>query len=468
MMSRRSHRGERREAALPRAEAEEPSAPRPDSSLRAGSDAVFIGAGYLVSFAYPLVSLPLLSRVLGAHDLGQFLLALALVQLVVFVADFGFGKSAVRRISVARTREERSQIAAASFASILLLWSAAATVLMSIVLLVPQLREEWTLYLVGVLVVGVGVLYPDWLLQGRGRVRSFTLIMVFSRLIALVLLVLTVRTPGELVLPMLWQQFPLALSAVIAWFMVLVVWRDARVVRTSVPQIRDALTDSAPMFVTGFANLAISGSNTIALGVVSTPVHIAFFGAAERFGNAVRGVMHGIVDAMLPRMARGGEGDRAIQTAIMVGVMGSYALAGIGLVVLSPLVIPWYLGDEMRGAVLVTQIIGISLLPSGVVTALFLRATGQHRFRVAARFAVIGAICHVVLLFPAGWLWGSIGAAGVAIVSETTIAALYLIDAVRQRRRTRSAERLAVDARAHTETVLLGDVAAPSQKVTAQ
>lgn len=468
MMTAESRRGGRRATLRVRAEEEEPSNPRHDSSLRAGSDAVVIGAGYLVSFAYPLVSLPLLARVLGAHDLGRFLLALALVQLVVFVADFGFGKSAVRRISVTRTREERSRIAVATIASIFLLWSAAGTVLMSIVLLVPQLRAEWGLYLVGVLVVGAGLLYPDWLLQGMGRLRSFTLIMVVSRLIALVLLVLTVRTPGELMLPMLWQQFPLALSAVIAWFMVLVVWRDARLVRTSVPQIRDALSDSAPMFVAGIANLAISGSNTIVLGAVSTPIHIAFFGAAERFGNAVRGVMHGIVDAMLPRMARGGDGGRGIQTTIMVGVMGCYALAGIGLVVLSPMVIPWYLGDEMRGAVPVSQIIGISLLPSGVVMALFLRATGQHRFRVAARFAVIGAICHVVLLFPAGWLWGSIGAAAVAIVSETTIAILYLIDAVLQRRRIRPAERLAVDARAHTETAPRGDVASSSQKVSAQ
>ena len=440
-MSRRgSHRGERRKGA--QAEPTGASDDQHDSSWRAGFDAITIGAGYIVSFAYPLVSLPLLARVLGAHDLGRFMLSLALVQLVVFVADFGFGKSAVRRISVAETREERSQIVFATTASILLLWTVAAFTLMSIVMLTPLLRQDWVMYLVGVLLVGAGVLYPDWLLQGMGRIRSFTLIMVVSRLTALVLLVLTVRTPGELVLPMLWQQFPLALSAVIAWIMVLFVWRDIRLMRTSGSEVRDAISDSAPMFVAGLANLTISGSNTIVLGTVSTPVHIAFFGAAERFGNAVRGVMHGIVDAMLPRMTRGGGGQRTIQTAIMSGVMGAYALAGISLAVLSPLIIPWYLGDEMRGAVPVSQLIGISLLPSGVVTALFLRATAQHRFRFSARVAIVGAICHFVLLFPAGWLWGSTGAAAVAIVTETTIATLYIADAIAHRRRTRSDNQL--------------------------
>ena len=41
----------------------------------------------------------LLSRVLGAHDLGRLLFALALVQLIVPLSDFGFGRSALRRIA---------------------------------------------------------------------------------------------------------------------------------------------------------------------------------------------------------------------------------------------------------------------------------------------------------------------------------------------------------------------------------
>ena len=86
-----------------------------DSSLRAGSDAIVVGIGYLASFAYPLVSLPLLSRVLGAHDLGRLLFALALVQLIVPLSDFGFGRSALRRIAVARTVEERSRVVPLGF-----------------------------------------------------------------------------------------------------------------------------------------------------------------------------------------------------------------------------------------------------------------------------------------------------------------------------------------------------------------
>jgi PST family polysaccharide transporter len=418
--------------------AEPPEAPR-DSSLRAGSDAFVIGLGYLASFAYPLVSLPLLSRILGAHDLGRFMLALVLVQLVVQFSDFGFGRSALRRIAVATTEKERSHVVFATLGGIGLLWFSSSAVLMAFVLIVPGMREQWLLYAVGLLLVGIGVTYPKWLLQGMGRLRSFALLMSMSRLIALVFLVLTVRTPDDLLLAMLWQQFPLALSALASWFMVLLVWRDIHVVRTTFSAVRGALAESWPMFVANLSNVVISSSNTVVLGIVSTPVHVAYFGSAERFGNAVRGIMHGIVDAMLPRMTRSGEAAHRIERAIMAGIIGTYALAGIVMILAAPAVIPWYLGQELAPAALVTQIIGISLMISGVQMAMFLRATAQHRFRTVARCATTGAIVHVLLLFPAGWMFGSAGAAAVAIVSEGTIAVLFLIDTFRSRRRASGA-----------------------------
>lgn len=403
-----------------------------DSSMRAGTDALVVGLGYLASFAYPLVSLPLLARVLGAQGLGRFVLALALVQLVVQLSDFGFGKSALRRVAMARTRAERSAIAASSLGGIGLLWLAGTSVLMAIVLSVPGLREQWPLYAAGLAMIGIGSTYPTWLLQGMGRLRSFALLTSASRIVALAFLVLTVRTPEDALLAMIWQQFPLALSAVTGWFMVLVVWKDARVVRTSIAEVRSALADSWPMFVANLANMTISGSNTVVLGILSTPVQVAFFGAAERFGNAVRGIMHGVADAMLPRMTRGEATPRSIELTITGGIIGTYALAGVTMLVAAPFIVPWYLGAEMAPAALVTQLIGAALILSGVQMALFLRATAQHRFRTVARFAAIGTVCHVLLLLPAAGMWGAVGAAGATIVSEGTIAGLYVIDSFRR------------------------------------
>lgn len=415
-----------------------------DSSLRAGSDAIVVGIGYLASFAYPLVSLPLLSRVLGAHDLGRLLFALALVQLIVPLSDFGFGRSALRRIAVARTVEERSRVVAETLGGKAILWAGGSAVLVAIVLAVPGMRSEWELYAAGLALIGVGAAYPTWLLQGMGRVTWFALLMALSRLVALGLLVLTVHGPDDLVLAMVWQQFPLALAAIASWVMIGLVWKDVRRVRTSLRAVRAALKDSWPMFVANLANVTISGSNTVVLGIVAVPVQVAFFGAAERFGNAVRGIMHGVSDAMLPRLTRGADGadgDLAIRRFVTIGIAGAYAAAGLSLVIAAPWFVPWYLGAEMAGAAPVTQIIGASLILSGLQMTMFLRATADHRFALVARIAAITTICHVILLFPAAWLGGAVGAACVAVFSEGLMAALYALDLLRRRRAGRTGER---------------------------
>lgn len=411
---------------------------RSDSSSRVGSDALAVGLGYLASFAYPLVSLPLLTRAFGPHLLGQFIVALTLLQFVVYITDFGFQKSALRRVALARTAQERSKVLFSTLAATAALWAAAAIVLMIIVALVPGMRSHWQLYALGLGIVGLGAMYPTWFLQGIGRVKTFAVLTSISRLVALACLLLTVHGPGDTLPAMLWQQLPQALSGLISLVMILGPWRAARWTRVRIEQVREALRDSWPMFLANVSQVAIAGSGAVVLGIVSTPTHVAYYGAAERFANAARGVMNGVVDSMLPRMTRSDDSSRSMHRLILFGTVAVYGLAGVCLIVFAPLVVPWYLGETMRPTVPVTQVLGVSLVLAGIVQALVLRATAMHHFTTVARVSAIVAVVHVALLFPAGAMWNATGAACVAVLSEALLAGLYLLD-LRSSRRAEAA-----------------------------
>lgn len=407
-----------------------------DASARgAGTDALAVALGYLASFAYPLVSLPFLTRIVGAEHLGHLMFALAVLQIVIFTVDFGFGGSAMRRIAVATSESERSRIVAATLGAKVLIWCAASVVLMGVVLAVPSMRALWLMYLLGLLLIGIGALFPAFLLQGVGRAKQFAVFTAVSRLAALALLLLTVHGPEDLALAMLWQQFPLALSAVLCWFFLLTRWHDARPVRTSLAEIRDAFSDSGALFISNVSVLMMGTTNTVVLGLVSTRFDVAYFGSGERFSNAVRGVLRGVVDAMLPRMTSEGADARSLQRLISWGVFGAYAVSGAMLVLNAPWFVPWYLGASMVGTVPVMQLMGASLVFVGIGTVLQLHVTAQHRFSAIARIAGAGCLFHLVALIPASWLWGSIGASVALVVSEAFLAGLYVIDAVRHRRR---------------------------------
>lgn len=418
-----------------------------DTSARsAGTDALAVGLGYLASFAYPLVSLPFLTRVVGKENLGHLMFALAVLQIVIFTVDFGFGGSALRRIAVATSKEERSRVVAATIGAKLLIWVAASAVLMAVVMAGPSMRELWLMYLLGLLLIGLGALFPAFLLQGVGRAKQFAVFTAVSRLVALALLLLTVHGPEDLALAMLWQQFPLALSAILCWVFLITRWQDVRVVRTSLAQIRDAFSDSGALFISNISVLMMGTANTVVLGIVSTRPDVAYFGSGERFSNAARGVLRGVVDAMLPRMTREGVDARALQRRISWGIFGAYAISAVMLVANAPWFIPWYLGDTMRGTIPVMQLMGFSLIFVGIGTVLQLHVTAQHRFSAIAKIAGAGGIFHLIALIPASWLWGSLGASVALVISEAFLAALYVIDARRHRARTAADENAAVAA----------------------
>lgn len=402
---------------------------RGDSRRRAGGDAAVIALGYLTSFAYPLVSLPLLVRTLGVAELGTVMLLLAVLQVVVHVTDFGFGISALRRASLADGNEQRSRVLTETVLAKSLIWAICAAVLLVAVLTVPVLREHAPATALGLVLVLAGAWYPGWMLQALGRMITFAAVMALSRLAALVGLLLTVRDPEDGILAVGWQLAPQALAAVATWLLLTRVWKVAGALRVSLAGVVAALRDSAPLFVANAAIIATGSASTLSLGALSTAPQVAFFGAAERFGNAVRGVMRGVSDAMMPRLVAGA--NPAMRRFVHGGVLGAFLLSGAALVLGSGWVIPWYLGEDMTAAITTTRLVGIAIAVAGISATLSLRATAAHRYGAVARLTGIAGVSHALLCIPGALFGGADGVALALIVSESLLAILFLVDARR-------------------------------------
>ncbi len=165
----------------------------------------------MVSYAYPLVSIPLLSRVLGIDGLGVFIVTLAVIQMLLVWTDFGFGFSALRRIAVAESAAERQAVAPATITAKLALWAFGSVVLMIVVLLRPldaaALRP----------VPGGRAAerrrcrpLPHVVPAGHRPTEALALLTGGSRVVALVGLILTVRSVDQLALAVFWQFLPYA------------------------------------------------------------------------------------------------------------------------------------------------------------------------------------------------------------------------------------------------------------------
>ncbi|WGW11721.1 oligosaccharide flippase family protein [Saxibacter everestensis] len=405
---------------------------------RLTGDAGAVALGHLSAFIYPIVSIPFLSRLLGSHDLGRLIFAMAIIQVVIYVVDFGFGMSALRAVSVARSATERANIVGATICAKLLLLAACSVLLVPLIFLIPQLRADWPLYLIGVaLVIGEAV-FPSWLLQGLGRMKTFAVLTAVSRLLALVGLLLTVRSASDTALAMFWQFAPMVIAATLCWLHLRRLGL-AQIHRPSLVLVRNTLRESSPLFVSSLATMVIGAANAVALGALSSMQQVAYFGTAERMSNAARGVLSGVQEAMLPRMTAtetdDSHDDSALRRTIMVALAGCYVVAGLTMIGTAHWLIPWYLGAGFDDAVPVARWLGVALCITGFAATFTLVLVARNEFGTLSRVMALSAVIHLVILPIGCAMFGGIGAAGAVVGTETCLAVMLAVAYRRSRRR---------------------------------
>lgn len=394
----------------------------PGALERIGGDAMAVGLGQLAAFAYPIVSLPLLTRLLGVTAFGRVIISIAILQLIVRLCDYGFSVSAVRRLAVAKTKRERSEVITSTLLAVLLLWLAGAGGLLVIVSVIPSLRGDFELYLIGTLVIVCGIGFPSWLLQGLRRLRLFAVITAVSRIIALLGLIVTVQNSHDIGWAITWQFAPPLIASLLMW--PILAHREVQWCRPSWRAARFALADGRALFFSSIAHSIMGSAPVVVLGIASAPIQAAHYGAAERFGNAGRGVLFAVTDALLPRMvdAHGVVHRGVSQTKlIMIMIFSMFALGGVTLILVAPWFVPWYLGKGFGQVVPVAQIIGLALIASGGVAVLMLDLNSQRLYSVTATAMMCGAAIHLASLIPMALIFGAAGAAWALVFAETFI-----------------------------------------------
>jgi PST family polysaccharide transporter len=267
---------------------------------------------YLVQFALsvlPLVTLPYLTRRLGAHALGLVVFSQSFTWMLQLVIEFGFGASATR--AVARRRDDRPALAAAVGAvqgAKLALCSLATLGAAVAAFAVPLFRaHEGYLVLAWITAIAQG-LDPTWYFVGVERLQLVSAISVGSRVVATALTILLVhgRGDGWIVLA-LWA----AGTSLTTGAMTALLYRELAPRRPSRDGVRWALGESWRLFVGGTAVTLYTSANAFLLGILSSTSQAAYFSTAEKLVRAAPRAYSPVLTAVYPRVghlvARGDE-----------------------------------------------------------------------------------------------------------------------------------------------------------------
>lgn len=136
----------------------------------------------IVNLILPFVTLPYLIKTLGLEKYGAIVLGLSLIAYFQSLTDYGFNLSATREIAKHRdSRRQLSFIYSKTQTSKLYLLLLSFVIIIPLVLIVPQFREDSTVYLLLCLMLVGQSLFPEWFFRGIEQMGYITILDVLIK-----------------------------------------------------------------------------------------------------------------------------------------------------------------------------------------------------------------------------------------------------------------------------------------------
>ncbi len=250
-----------------------------------------------------LLIVPFLAKVLGAGNFGLISFSQSLVNYFILLTDYGFNLSATKTASTIRDDHEKLSLLFCSVMvarALLLILSAA--ILIVLISTVPVFRSEWRLHLVVFVSAAGHVLFPLWYYQGIEKMRYITLVTVVFKLAMVAALFFWVHGPEDFVWAAGIQSTSMLASGLAAFAIVPAATR-LKLRWPPMAAVTSVLREGKEVFFSTAAVSLYTTSNTFIVGLLTTPVEVGFFSAAEKLIRAVLNILSPIFQSVYPHVS---------------------------------------------------------------------------------------------------------------------------------------------------------------------
>lgn len=390
------------------------------------------------TYVVPLVTLPLLTRVLGPDGYGQLSFVLAVVTYFINFTNYSFDLTATPRVTLARDdRDARSRIFWATFLAQAAITLAGFAILLALTFAIPRFGLERPLLMMG-FGMTVGALFtPGWYFQGIQKLRIYSITLFACRALSVPAMFLFVHSPADLGAAVaINAAVPLACGALV--FGYLIVQREVGFVRVGLADITAALKGGWQVFLASTSVAFYASTNTVLLGFVSGNVAAGYFAAGDKLIRAAISLLQPLKAAAYPHvsylMHHARDDAMAFLRKLLV-VQGALVLTiSLAIFFLAPLAVRILYGPSYAPTVGVlrcmafipfmagmTDLFGVqTMLPLGMKTAF-------------SRILISSGILNVALLPLLAKFFAEQGAAAAVLIAETSVAAALAWVLYRQR-----------------------------------
>lgn len=371
----------------------------------------------------PFITTPYISRVIGPEGVGIQSYTYSIANYFVLFAMLGVNNHGNRSIAMVKNNKEKLQRTFVSIYSVQFIMSAIMIVLYSIYIIFIA-KENKIIFIIQAIYIISALLDINWFFFGMEQFKLTVVRNTVIKLISVVSIFVFVRNSNDLYL----YSLILALGSLISQF---ILWKYlSKYISFIKVSKEEILVQIKPILILFIPVIAISiykMMDKIMLGSMSSMTQVGFFENAEKIINIPLGVITALGTVMLPKMSNlyaignEKEGNKYIGLSLEFVMFISFG-AMFGLIGVSPILIPIFLGDKFINCVNIVSTMSITIVFlawANVVRTQYLIPKKKDKIYIIS--TIIGAVINVVINILLIKKYGAIGATIGTVFAEASV-----------------------------------------------
>lgn len=379
----------------------------------------------------PMITLPYVTRILGASRYGDFSLALNWILYFQVIVEYGFGYWGARKVATTGKEQLQNTFSRIITARIVLLLFSFIVMCIVYVFSGKEFSHFTCMCILFLMVLGV-TFQLTWLFQGMQDMKFITMINAASRTISVFLVFALVKNVGDVYLYCFLYSCTYILSAIIGLYMANKMYGlKVRICRFK--GAKSALEEAWPLFISQAMSKVLSGFGVTVLGMTATSSAVGIYSAVYKIPYTMALFFNPISQATYPDIsaAFSKSKETGYKRVKKIGALVVPLFAGAAVIIAlfhHPIV--WLLfGDEYANNSIILVPLAAWFVLSVINNFLgiqILVASG-HQKEYSNAF-LVSAICSVILYVVLGKLWGLFGIAFSTCIAELLLTILLIFN----------------------------------------
>lgn len=385
------------------------------------------------NYVLPMITLPIISRIIGPENYGAINYAFAYVGYFVLLINAGFDLYGTRLILQNRDNpvEINKVFSRIIAAKTTLLVIAGFLFLLSIYFVGPLREQKLITFFTFILCVG-WVINPSWLYHGMQDSRRYAVFSFVSKLLFSVLVVLAVQHREDYIYHPLITSLSHVLVSFISCYYAMKKY-GLKLCRVSRSEIKRTLNENRKLSLIWWISNQAQSTNLVIAGFFLLPLDLGYYSAALRLIFIIQSIISMplntvlfpyIGEAFLNNYEQGMKRLKKIFPLLTFIALGMT----LGTLLFSKYVIHGFYGAEFAGAEELLKIFSIVLFFSTINGALGQQVLLNLKLdSVYMKFVMTGFFLNIIFLFLFIHLKGGVGAAWAWPCSEIVVFFIYVI-----------------------------------------